>query len=196
MGTRWEEISVCLFKYICGRAGRPNDTLLSDVINSFVQLHHIGSSVPCEYQPNSRFDNIFTNSNNAMRRRKEGILQSDFHYLRTQMVVTKIYQMLTSGRKRWKLSLGDILHSKINTILMRYFSWPLVQSVSLSRYAGDHATFCPARGGVLRDDRGLVVWTAGFIPVSNSDFVLYFNCLSTHKSHRDKGNNYSWFWWK
>ena len=165
-------------------------------LNSCVQLHHIGSSVPCEYQPSSRFDNIFTNSNNAMRRRKEGILQSDFHYLRTQMVVTKIYQMLTSGRKRWKLSLGDILLSKINTILMRYFSWPLVQSVSLSRYAGGHATFSPARGGVLPDDRGLVVWTAGFIPVSNSDFVFYFHCLSTHKSHRDKGNNYSWFWWK
>ena len=77
---------------------------------------------------------------------------------------------------------------------MRYFSWPLVQSVSLSRCAGGHATFSPAPGGVLPDDRGLVVWTAGFIPVSNSDFVLYFNCLSTHKSHRDKGNNYSWFW--
>ena len=45
---------------------------------------------------------------------------------------------------------------------MRYFPWPLVQSVSLSRYAGGHATFSPARGGVLRDDRGLVVWTAGF----------------------------------
>lgn len=64
---------------------------------------------------------------------------------------------------------------------MRYFSWPLVQSVSLGRYAGGHATFSPARGGVLPDDRGLVVWTAGFIPVSNSDFVFYFHCLSTHK---------------
>lgn len=77
---------------------------------------------------------------------------------------------------------------------MRYYSWPLVQAVSLSCYAGGHATFSLARGGVLRDDRGLVVWTAGFTPVSNSDFVLYFNCLSTHKSHRDKGNRYSWFW--
>lgn len=60
---------------------------------------------------------------------------------------------------------------------MRYFSWPLVQAVSLSRYAGGHATFSPARGGVLRDELGLVVWTAGFIPVSKSDFVFYFLCL-------------------
>lgn len=60
---------------------------------------------------------------------------------------------------------------------MRYFSWPLVQSVSLSRYAGGHATFSPARGGVLPDDRGLVVWTAGFIPylilILSFTFIAY-----------------------
>lgn len=95
------------------------------------------------------------------------------------MVVTKIYHSNVDLRKETlKVSLGDVLHSKINTILMRYYSWPLVQAVSLySRYAGSHATFSPARRGVLRDDLGLVVWTAGFIPVSNSDFVFYFHCL-------------------